>query len=349
MSFPCRAFSAFLLCAVVLEISSALAGPYVVTAPEIKEANPITSEPDQFTLQFYLDNDGGIGMPFNGTDRHYTSGIKFALAHHPKWAEQLGQWIPGTHDGSRFAGGYTFGQAIYTPENLRQHELLFNDRPYAGFLYVGAFWQRADASILDNVELDFGVTGDISLASLAQRFVHQEADFQTPAGWANQLKNEPGLNLTYSRKWKFEVWKSSDSNFAIQAIPEAGATIGSFNRHAVGGATVRVGWNLPDDFGPGRIELIQSSTAFPKEGFGFYFYGRAAGRAVEHNTFLEGNTFESSHSVEERPLVGEWQVGFLLTFDDTFQFGYGYTHMTEEFYGQRSPNNFGTWTTTIFF
>src|SRR2546430_7064985 len=40
--------------------------------------------------------------------------------------------------------GYTVGQNIYTPRNIRSSIALTYDRPYAGWLYFGMILQRQD-------------------------------------------------------------------------------------------------------------------------------------------------------------------------------------------------------------
>ena len=72
-------------------------------------------------------------------------------------------------------------------------------------------------------------------------------------------------------------------------------------------------------------------------------FARLGGKAVEHNTFLEGNNYKFSHGRNPEPLLGEVQVGAVLRWRGV-ELGYAQTFMSREFKGQRGTDSFGTWT-----
>lgn len=74
---------------------------------------------------------------------------------------------------------------------------------------------------------------------------------------------------------------------------------------------------------------------------GFYFFGGAEGRAVLHDTFLDGNLFHSSLSVRKEYLAGELNVGVVLQLS-FWEFGYTHTFLSPEFRGQTTHDTFGS-------
>jgi lipid A 3-O-deacylase len=82
------------------------------------------------------------------------------------------------------------------------------------------------------------------------------------------------------------------------------------------GAMARAGINLPDDFGPLRLNLaLPGSNFFDARGFSAYAFAGVDGRAIARNIFLDGNTFEASRHVEKEPFVGDLQLGFAMALD----------------------------------
>ena len=92
------------------------------------------------------------------------------------------------------------GQAMYTPSDKTRTDVILNDRPYAGWLYLGLGWNARDALHLNTVELDVGVVGPASMAQQSQNFIHDLRSLDRFAGWDNQLHNELGVQLVSERK-----------------------------------------------------------------------------------------------------------------------------------------------------
>lgn len=309
-------------------------------------------------LSFYFENDGSFVRP-GGSDKHYTNGIGFSVAGQPAWARSMGRFIPSFWDQfnpqdphTSFAVGFTAAQDMYTPSDLSQSAPIYGDRPYAGWLYAGLFWQRASEPVdshatMEHLQLDVGAVGDASLAEQTQKFIHANiaTNAVTPEGWDNQLGDEIGVNLTYLRKWRFDVTPQTAAGMpAFQIIPKAGATLGTIYCNAQADLVGRIGWNLPDDFGPGRLHEMAAFTrqTAPQSPFGFYIFGRAAGQVVAHNTFLQGNTFEDSTvTVDPYPVVGEFQGGVAFQFCRHMELVYSQTMRTKEFHGQYGWDGYG--------
>jgi hypothetical protein len=82
---------------------------------------------------------------FSNTDHYYTRGSRIAWVsskdNNPNWAAWVMKWItpPGVpdKDRSKHRIGYVFGQYIFTPEDISREDKIYDDRPYAGWLYAG--------------------------------------------------------------------------------------------------------------------------------------------------------------------------------------------------------------------
>ena len=158
-------------------------------------------QPDDGILTFQFDND-----MFGNTDQHFTHGTRLAWMapedHVPDWVTYGAAFVPLFDATASKRIVYSLGQSIYTPDDISVKTLVPDDRPYAGWLYVGIGLVSVSGDQLDNLELDLGVVGPHSYAEDVQKTWHGWFGFQRPQGWDNQLRDEPGILLTYERKWR---------------------------------------------------------------------------------------------------------------------------------------------------
>lgn len=325
--------------------------PGTSPAPSLKAYAP--DAPSLFTITVYEENDSVRIKPNNPTDRHYTNGTAISFAHQPAWADKIAPHVPlASHfDQPRTAAGYIAGQLIFTPDNINTRKIIRDDRPYAGYLFGGAYWQRADNTTFDHFQLDLGVVGPSSGADDTQKIVHDYFDGQEPNGWNGQLRDEFTAQLYARRKWRIPLTQQNSpiegTGWQTQLIPQVGIALGSIYRHLEAHATLRAGFNLPDDFGPGRLADVAAATGTPRQGWGAFGFLRAGGRLVEHDLFLEGNTFKDSHHVSAKPLVGEIQAGVAVQYHRDnwgLELGYSQTYMTRQFDKQEHTSSFGALT-----
>lgn len=304
-------------------------------------------------LTLFTENDGGFIKVNAPTDRYYTAGNGASLTFQPDWADDLAAWLYGpepdhhAEPSRRSAAGLFGGQLMFTPELLRTSELQENDHPYAGYLYGGGFWQSADAHALDHVRLELGLVGPSSLADQTQKWVHSVFGGDRPEGWNNQLPDEPTIQAFYRRKWKLRNDELGLGALAgeLEVLPELSLALGTVRRHAAIGATLRYGVNLPTDFGPPRLDDLSGTDSAYEPGFGTYAYLRAAGRAVQHNMFIEGSEFQNSHGVEIERLVGRVEAGVQIYYQHEFwnlELGYGQTYLTRQFKQQDGSHAYGS-------
>lgn len=341
--------STFALCLLCMfaNVCEVQAGPGIPTQTDKAYQAKITADqPHPFTVAFYWENDGTILKPNNATDRHYTNGNALTFAHQPNWVQAFADVAPLGETFDRTAAGYIIGHLIFTPENTDSTTLQRDDRPYAGYLFGGIYLQRSNEHTLDHAQLDLGIVGPSAQADRAQNDIHQYLNLNDVNGWDNQLADEVTAQVMLRRKWRLDPAPIDVFNAELsqQLIPQVELAVGSIYRHVGAGVTWRIGHNLPDDFGPGRLADVASATGVPPQGRGAYGFLRAAGKVVEHNLFLEGNSFKNSHGVDGNTLVGEIQVGVAAYYRYrgwNIQANYSQTFITREFDGQDGSDAFG--------
>jgi lipid A 3-O-deacylase len=282
-------------------------------------------------------------------DQHYTQGLKLAYLYGdeqiPNWAYSLAHNIPDLGmnvETPRF--GYTVGQSIYTPRNIRSPVAATYDRPYAGWLYFGMILERqgkqGDIPVNDSFEVDLGFIGPESFAAQAQAWWHTVGGWILPEGWGNQLNTEPAIDIKYDRQWKFS---SVSQGVGIEFIPNAGFSLGNVMTCAGAGGIIRFGYHIPNDFGPQTIDSLAHPTGEPrrKYPFGWYIYGGADARAVLHNAFLDGNLYQKSPHVNKEAIVGDFKAGIVVALR-RFDIAASFVQRSKEYKGQPRADRFGS-------
>ena len=268
-------------------------------------ASPATAadEPKSGAFSIQFEND-----IFFDTDRHYTNGVALdyttAPQDTPPWLADFAHHLPFFASTGDVRTDYQIAQDIFTPANTHIPVPDPTDRPYAGYLYVGLGILSNSDTHLDQAQLQLGVVGPASLAQDAQNWVHSILGNQLAQGWHFQLRDEPVANVFYERSWKLIPPRSIFGVF-FDLEPHAGIAAGNAYDYVNAGAMARVGINLPDDFGPPRLEpSLPGSNFFEPNGtLSAYIFGGVDGRVVGRNIFLDGNSFQPSPSVDKRILV----------------------------------------------
>ncbi|MEM6749989.1 MAG: lipid A deacylase LpxR family protein [Planctomycetota bacterium] len=338
------------------------------TAPEAAAG----SEPFRFRLVW--NNDGSFFNPFGSNDRHYTNGTQFEWAYQPEWAESLAKWTPdfGFYGESelRTAGGFIAGQQIYTPENLEVSTPVTDDRPHAGYLYGGVYWQRDNLGgppgagapdgvpTFDHFELQLGVAGAEALAEPTQRTVHDTFSGDEPNGWDNQIHTEPVIQAVVRKAWRLDPGPLDTplGRLEWQAIPRLQGRVGTAFVDGELGVLGRIGVGLPDDFGPGGVFRVPAATGlrwtYSDAGrWSAYVFGGASVRAVGHNLFLGGSLYRNNDvTVPPERFVGELEAGVAVRYEKgAFYSELTWSHVTQtdEFEGQRDNDDFGNFNVSL--
>lgn len=290
------------------------------------------------------------------SDKHYTQGLRIAdllpsLGAASAWNLPFDtlHWagiFPADPAGGRDRRYAIFlGQSIFTPKNVAIKPPPANDRPYAGWLYAGvSLLQDSDGRRLENLELDLGAVGPVALGEQVQNDFHQLIGAQRANGWSDQIQNEPGIDISYERLWRVPL---IGARSGIDFVPQLGATVGNVFTYGEVGGLVRIGRHLDADYGPVRIRPGLSGTDYFNAtrlggATGYYFFIGAQGRVVGRNIFLDGNSFRTSPAIAKKTLVGDLEVGVSVFWSSRFRVDFSVVSRSEEFVGQRTPDEIGT-------
>jgi lipid A 3-O-deacylase len=282
------------------------------------------------TYSFCFEND-----TFAGTDRCFTGGWKLGWMSKnlENYRENpLLKWLPFVNKpGFQHSISMAIGQNIYTPDDISSVNLIPEDHPYAGILFLAFGIHSISSFRMDTLEINLGIVGPHSYAEQMQKFVHKLVKAVQPEGWHHQLKDEITLEAIYERKWKL-IRPQSGSGFGYDLIPHFGWGLGNVYIYASTGMQMRLGWNLPGDFGANLIRPGgDCSVSFRRSGkFGVHFFAAVDGKAVLRNIFLDGNTFQDSHRVDKRPFTLDILLGMSLRVG-RFNFSYAYVFWTRKY------------------
>jgi hypothetical protein len=298
------------------------------------------AEPEKNTLSILFEND-----LFYNADHDYTNGVLAAYTTAPQdtpdWAVDVARRLPFLDWTGDVRTRYALGQDMFTPHNLKLKNPPPTDRPYAGFLYASMGLVTDTGTDLDQLQVTLGVIGPASLAEDAQKWIHGIIHGQDPQGWSTQLRDEPGLVIQYEHSIKL-IEPQSVLGMIFDAEPHFGAAIGNVYDYANVGAMARLGFNLPRDYGPLRIDPSLPGSGFfePSGDVGAYIFAGVDGRAIARNLFLDGSTFQRSRSVSKMNLVGDFEVGAAVTFR-AFQLSFTHVFRSREYKTQTADDQFG--------
>jgi hypothetical protein len=221
---------------------------------------------------------------------------------------------------------------MYTPNDKQRTDLIQDDRPYAGLLYLGLAWNRrlrpqdSHYETLDSRELTLGVIGPWSLARQTQNLVHRARGFDRFYGWDHQLHNEPAFQLALERKFKRHLDGAVQPGWHSNMISSYSVRVGNIETAASAGLELRTGWNIPNDFGsypirpsgenrpPSAAARLRTAPPHmigaPRPGT--HAFVNLEAKAVAWDFSLDGNLLGNSHRVHRRPWVGQAAAGISI-------------------------------------
>lgn len=307
----------------------------------LDEALPIFDHKDYLTLAVENDLFG------DGQDRYYTSGVRLSWfkvgADIPGISENLDDLIPTFDIDEKTSVFYSIGQNLYSPSDIKIETNQEDERPWAAWLYGSKGLLTVTDDHVDEVELSLGIVGPYALGKQAQRLIHKNIGSPDPRGWGNQLKNEPGVILSWERRFPGKyAYETNDLWF--DASPSFGLTLGNVYTHASAGMSFQIGpehqrWQ---DM-PLRVRPSMPGTGFfvpTRSRLGWSVFGGVEGRAVGRNIFLDGNTFRDSHSVDKELFVYDLNAGVSFTYGPV-RTSYTIVRRSKEFKTQDTSAVFG--------
>ena len=304
-------------------------------------------------IYIYVENDTrNIGGP--GVDKAYSNGLKLSFVasenNIPNWARPVvnsSESFRQALKDSQTNFGVAIGQQIYTPTDTQNTELILDDRPYAGWLYLGFSSQFKTSQNSHSLEFDIGIIGPESGAENIQNGFHKAIAVEGTYGWKNQLATEPTLQLSYHQRIRFLESLDTNKKKYFDVMPLFGGALGNVTTDVHVGTIVRFGKDLPDDFGPTRPSSTDGDNFVAPVGDGklqknsFYVFASGRGIGVARNIFLDGNTFKSSHRVKKYPFILETEIGFAAVYQH-FSLVWRYVTRSPEFEQRSTVNSFAS-------
>ncbi|RJF76008.1 lipid A deacylase LpxR family protein [Rhodopseudomonas palustris] len=302
------------------------------------------------------------------TDRDYTSGFRLSIVFDDFNRDLLAGQMFGAVRPALLTFGAPGGavrqqfewialaQNIYTPDrDTRGTYVPGVDRPFGGWLYTGfSIAQETARRQLDSFELQVGaVGGNASLGQAVQSSFHRMLGQSTPVINGYELRNEPGIAVSWERRWKFAT--DFGQGFGADIIPSLGFTGGNVFTYGEAGAIVRVGRALSTNWGPTLVRPGVSGANFvspdPAAPFwGFSLFGGVQARGVARNIFLDGSTFADSPHVTRESFVYDLVAGAEVFNQAGFLASLTWIHRSREYTTQtRAYSDYGSVTLAYHF
>lgn len=312
---------------------------------EERVTNHISQGTDIRFLTMAIEND----LFASNSDQYYTNGFRLSYfdagTDLPEWARRLGELYPGFALNETTSVLFSVGQNLYTPTDIRISTPQPNDRPWAAWLYGSAAMISVTNNHVEELEVSLGMVGPAALGEEVQSLVHKYTNSPDPKGWDHQLKNEPGINLSWGRRWPETFGYRPADDLWFSASPTVEINLGNIYAHAEAGLLFRLSpaSERISDL-PLRVRPALPGTGyFPKplrNDFSWSVFGGINGRIVGRNIFLDGNSFQNSASVDKKRFVYDVNAGVDFTYGQT-RVSYTVVRRSKEFDGQENTSVFG--------
>jgi len=295
---------------------------------------------------------------FKNTDDNYTGGLKIEIITNIPDAKN--SFVLNPLRGNINSVSFVFGVTAFTPQDLANTAIVFNDRPYASFRFwgLGVSSVSPDTSWNLSYELQFGAMGK-PLAGDAQSYLHRKnflgSKRPDPKGWDYQIGYDGAFAFNLHGKLERKIWSSKlqgrKQNFRwVQVSTRGELNVGQYMTNiSVEPRISLLNWNhnpeeSEDEPGLPSIArpLVSGKT---KNTAGFYLFFGLRPRFVLHNTTLTGRLLSKSsvHTIapsELKRALFEYDFGFAFRWY-FLRLGYNLFGRSKEFSFQNK--NFHNW------
>ncbi len=293
-------------------------------------------------------NDKSVTIKFDNdtyylTDYYYTYGLEIELILPVFNKTPLSAIFPKVSKSSKVITSISITQRLYTPKNIRDTLVQFNDRPFAATLELDHTMLSYDniSGIVFLSLVSVGVMGPVAGGEKFHQKIHEWIKSPDPQGWDYQIANDIILNYDFLVNYPF-VYTSS---FKLSSI-----------------GSIRAG-TLFDDIGVGvniaagkdqfvKKNLSEGSRKVSNKKLKVYFSGDAFLKLVLYNATLQGGIFSRND-----PYVLNYAEISKLVFSANATLGllwhgvslsYAHNFLTQEF-NTGINHNYGSFTLKIYF
>ncbi len=246
---------------------------------------------------FQSDNDSYLAQ---GSDRYYTNGLFL----HYRFATDQKKVKPGME---KKVVELSAGQMIFNPRSGYRPDPVTQDRPFAGYLYLGGAisWFKSNERML-KAGLQLGTTGPDALAQDGQEFLHRTIGFYEPEGWAYQIRNEAAVNASVQYARLLHRSENSKTDFSFEGYANAGTTFSG-----AGAAVLFRAGNIEQLFSSASYNARVSSLQAEAPKHELFFYAKPQLNFVAYDVTVQGSMFskESPVTYGVKPVVFAQQLG----------------------------------------
>jgi len=224
------------------------------------------------SIRITFDNDF-LNYRGDGTDRYYTNGLQLEYSYPQKKKDlfSINHLLEGDSDSNKI-GHLSIVQLMFTPDNIRDSDVQYHNRPYAGALYItrGLTTFNDGLNLTVHSEINIGVIGPFSYAQNMQTWIHRMIDYTKPSGWSHQIKTDIVLN------YNIDICKTIVSGNKFQSEMMGSSRAGTlFNDLSVGFAVKA-----------GKLKGQSTKTKI-------YFFSNGHLKLVLGNSLLQGGFIQS--------------------------------------------------------
>jgi hypothetical protein len=280
---------------------------------------------------FKSDNDSYLAQ---GSDRYYTNGLFIDYRR--------------AMDQSKLKNGLekkiyeiSAGQRMYNPISGYAPDPAKQDRPFAGYLYVGGAlsWFHSNETVL-KTSIEIGTTGPNSLAEDGQELLHNTVGFYELDGWQYQIRNEMAVNLSA----QYTKLLHRASNNAIDFSFDGYANLGTTFSGAGAGILFRAG-GINQLFNSAYTNAVIGNNAKTKALVKreIFFYAKPQLNFVAYDATVQGSMFNNNSPVTfgVKPIVFAQQIGFNYS-SQRFTFDFGMLFKTKEIKSTAKAHQYGS-------
>lgn len=216
-----------------------------------------------FSLQF--DND-----TYYYTDYYYTYGLE---AKYKLPAFSRVPWtgiIPKVKEAMDLTSELILSQRLYTPQNIRDTLVQFNDRPFSATLELDQrFMSYHENGLSFITTIRLGIMGPAAGGEALQRLIHDWINSPDPQGWDYQLKN--GVIINFDFLVSYPIIHNKTLNLSILASARLGT--------------------LFDELGAGMNFSFGNTRKSDIKKLKYYLTLDATTKLVGYNALLQGGLF----------------------------------------------------------
>jgi len=150
------------------------------------------------------------------------------------------------------ASSVFLGQQLFTPKDTRSLNPIADDRPYAGWAYLGARLELLQPLTLSakgrrrwrthSFELQAGVVGPSALGEQTQSAAHNLDGSAQSNGWQNQIANRVGVQAVYNFSTRLTAFDLG--GLSSDVLWQINGALGNLQTYAGSGLMWRLGRNM---------------------------------------------------------------------------------------------------------